>query len=99
MICYPNQCCFLCVLKVYWKTILEDMNISFSVPPECILREDPTHPGGHWLPEAHTNPATNCLCLNGKRNPDDIALIWQDGGADKVPVKKMTFRELRSAVW
>ncbi|XP_022885617.1 probable acyl-activating enzyme 17, peroxisomal [Olea europaea var. sylvestris] len=85
--------------EVYWKTILEDMNISFSVPPECILREDPTHPGGHWLPGAHTNPAKNCLCLNGKRNPDDIALIWQDEGADKVPVKKMTFRELRSAVW
>ncbi|KAL2479106.1 putative acyl-activating enzyme 17 [Forsythia ovata] len=85
--------------EVYWKTILEEMNISFSVPPECILREDTTRPGGHWLPGAHTNPAKNCLCLNEMRTLDDIALMWQDEGDDEVPVKRMTFQELRSAVW
>ncbi|KAL0396144.1 UNVERIFIED_CONTAM: putative acyl-activating enzyme 17, peroxisomal [Sesamum calycinum] len=66
--------------EVYWKTLFDKMNISFSVPPVCILREDPTHPGGHWLPCATTNPANNCLSLNSERTLEDIAVIWRDEG-------------------
>ncbi|KAF3674160.1 hypothetical protein FXO37_06531 [Capsicum annuum] len=44
-------------LEMYWKIVFEEMNISFSVSPECILRETPLHPGGQWLPGARLNPA------------------------------------------
>ncbi|KAL0431003.1 UNVERIFIED_CONTAM: putative acyl-activating enzyme 17, peroxisomal [Sesamum radiatum] len=85
--------------EVYWKTLFDKMNISFSVPPACILREDPTHPGGHWLPCATTNPASNCLSLNSERTLEDIAVIWRDEGDDELPLNKMTLKELRKSVW
>ncbi|WMV57972.1 hypothetical protein MTR67_051357 [Solanum verrucosum] len=84
--------------EVFWKTILEEMNISFSVPPECILRESPSHPGGQWLPGARVNPAKNCLSLR-KRTLSDVAIIWRSEGNDEAPVEKMTCQELRESVW
>lgn len=75
------------------------MNICFSIPPECILHEDPTHPGGKWLPSATTNPANNCLSLSAQRTLEDIAVIWRDEGDDEVPVNNMTIKELRTLVW
>lgn len=75
------------------------MGVCFSTPPECILREDPTQPGGNWLPSATTNPAHNCLTLSGQRTLDDIAVIWRDEGDDELPVNKMTIKELRASVW
>lgn len=75
------------------------MNISFSVPPQCIVREDPDYPGGHWLPCAQTNPAKNCLSVKDENDKDDIALVWRDEGADEESLNKMTFEELRAAVW
>ncbi|CAN4115455.1 unnamed protein product [Withania somnifera] len=84
--------------EVFWKTILEEMNISFSVPPECILRESPAHPGGQWLPGARVNPAKNCLSLKN-RTLSDVAIVWQSGGNDEAPVEKMTLQELRESVW
>lgn len=84
--------------EVFWKTILEEMNISFSVPPECILRVSPSHQGGQWLPGARTNPAKNCLSLR-KRTLSDVAIIWQSEGNDEAPVEKMTWQELRESVW
>lgn len=84
--------------EVFWKTILEEMNISFSVPPECILRESPSHPGGQWLPGARVNPAKNCLSLR-KRTLSDVAVVWQSEGNDEAPVEKMTLQELRESVW
>ncbi|KAK4726763.1 hypothetical protein R3W88_031680 [Solanum pinnatisectum] len=84
--------------EVFWKTILEEMNISFSVPPECILRESPSHPGGQWLPGARVNPAKNCLSLR-KRTLSDVAIIWRSEGSDEAPVEKMTCQELRESVW
>ncbi|KAI3463848.1 hypothetical protein Pfo_020511 [Paulownia fortunei] len=85
--------------EVYWKTLFGKMNLSFSVPPVCILREDPSHLGGHWLPCATTNPANNCLSLSAQRTLEDIAVIWRDEGDDEVPVNKMTLKELRTSVW
>lgn len=84
--------------EVFWKTILEEMNISFSVPPECILRESPSHPGGQWLPGARVNPAKNCLSLR-KRTLSDVAIIWRSEGNDEALVEKMTCQELRESVW
>ncbi|KAK6773613.1 hypothetical protein RDI58_028851 [Solanum bulbocastanum] len=84
--------------EVFWKAILEEMNISFSVPPECILRESPSHPGGQWLPGARVNPAKNCLSLR-KSTLSDVAIIWQTEGNDEAPVEKMTCQELRESVW
>ncbi|KAM3380901.1 putative acyl-activating enzyme 17, peroxisomal isoform X1 [Capsicum galapagoense] len=86
-------------LEMYWKIVFEEMNISFSVSPECILRETPLHPGGQWLPGARLNPAKNCLMLNAKRSLSDIVLITRDEGDDEAPVTKLTLQELRSAVW
>lgn len=84
---------------MYWKIIFEEMNISFSVSPECILHETPLHPGGQWLPGARLNPAKNCLRLNAKRSLSDIVVITRDEGDDEAPVTKLTLEELRSAVW
>ncbi|XP_009762075.1 hexanoyl-CoA synthase isoform X1 [Nicotiana sylvestris] len=86
-------------LEFYWKIILEEMNISFSVSPECILRETPLHPGGQWLPGARFNPAENCLSLIGNRSLSDVVVITRDDGDDEAPVTKLTLEELRSAVW
>lgn len=93
------------LLQVFWKTILDEMNISFSVPPKRILLDDLSeksqllHPGGQWLPGAYVNPARNCISLNNKRSLNDIAVVWRDEGNDEMPVNKMTFEELRSEVW
>lgn len=86
-------------LEVFWKTVLEEMNVSFSVPPQCILRETPTQPGGHWLPGAYLNPAKNCLMSNGKRSLNDMVIIYRNEGEDESPVKRLTLKELRYAVW
>ena len=83
----------------YWETVLDEMSVSFSLPPQCILRENPSHPGGQWLPGAHLNPAKNCLSLNGKRTLDDGMVMWRDEGDDKLPVRKMTLKELCTEVW
>ncbi|KAI8528734.1 hypothetical protein RHMOL_Rhmol12G0170300 [Rhododendron molle] len=85
--------------EAYWRSILDEMSVSFSVPPQCILREESSHPGGQWLPGAHLNPARNCLSLNGNRTLDDVMIVWRDEGEDKLPLKKMTLDELRTEVW
>ncbi|KAB1218865.1 putative acyl-activating enzyme 17, peroxisomal [Morella rubra] len=90
---------------VYWKAVLDEMSISFSVPPQCILRESPhveshsPYPSGHWLPGAIFNTAKNCLSLNRKRSLDDVVVIWRDEGDENLPVCRMTLRELRADVW
>ncbi|XP_004236096.1 hexanoyl-CoA synthase isoform X4 [Solanum lycopersicum] len=86
-------------LEMYWKIVFEEMDIFFSVSPECILHETPLHPGGQWLPGARLNPAKNCLRLNAKRSLSDIVVITRDEGDDEAPVTKLTLEELRSAVW
>ncbi|KAJ9560170.1 hypothetical protein OSB04_005330 [Centaurea solstitialis] len=92
-------------LEVFWKTILEEMGVSFSRPPQRILVDEPSeksqllHPGGQWLPGAYVNPARNCLSLSSKRSLSDIAVIWRDEGNDEMPVNKMTVEKLRSEVW
>ncbi|KAK4844856.1 hypothetical protein QYF36_025159 [Acer negundo] len=89
--------------EVYWKTVLDEMSISFSEPPECILRKNPhgegSNPGGQWLPGGSVNPAKNCLSMNSKRGLDDIVIRWRDEGDDDVPVNRMTLKELRKEVW
>lgn len=91
--------------QVYWKTILDEMSISFSVPPQCILSENTSrdsslaNPGGQWLPGAYVNPAKTCLTLNCKRTLDDVVIRWRDEGNDDMPVSSLTLEELRSEVW
>lgn len=91
--------------EVYWKTALDEMNISFSKQPECILRDNPgedgssSYPSGQWLPGALINPAQNCLNLNGKRNLNDTVIIWRDELQDDLPLQRMTLEELRQEVW
>lgn len=91
--------------EVYWKTVLNEMNISFSKQPECILRDNlgedgsSSYPSGQWLPGASINPAQNCLNLNGKRNLNDTVIIWRDELQDDLPLQKMTLEELRREVW
>ncbi|XP_022973202.1 probable acyl-activating enzyme 17, peroxisomal [Cucurbita maxima] len=91
--------------EVYWKAVLDDMQITFSKPPKCILQmnDSPDYqspwPGGQWLPGAVFNPAKDCLSLNENRSLDDAALIWRDEGCDNMPVKRLTLRELRTEAW
>lgn len=85
--------------------MLDEMNISFSTQPECILRDNPgedgssSYPSGQWLPGASINPAQNCLNLNGKRNLNDTVIIWRDELQDGLPLQRMTLEELRQEVW
>ncbi|GMY15417.1 probable acyl-activating enzyme 17, peroxisomal [Fagus crenata] len=89
----------------YWKTVLDEMSISFAVPPQCIIRESligeshSSYLGGQWLPGAFVNPAKNCLSLNSKRSLDDVMVIWRDEGDDVLPLNRMTLREFRAEVW
>lgn len=85
--------------EVYWKCILEEMGVSFTKPPHCILYENASYPDGQWLPGCFLNPAEICLSLNAKRNLDSIAVLWRNEGEDNMPVKKMTLQELRREVW
>ncbi|XP_017973745.1 PREDICTED: probable acyl-activating enzyme 17, peroxisomal [Theobroma cacao] len=91
--------------EVYWKTVLDEMCVNFSVPPDCILHESTSeesrilNPGGKWLPGAFVNPAKNCLIVNSKRGLDDIVIRWRDEGDDDLPVKSMTLKELQLEVW
>uniref|UniRef100_A0A1D1XQL0 4-coumarate--CoA ligase n=1 Tax=Anthurium amnicola TaxID=1678845 RepID=A0A1D1XQL0_9ARAE len=84
--------------EVYWNMVLEEMRISFSVRPTCILQEHSSYPGGQWLPGAVLNAAGNCLTLNDKRGLDDVVIIWRDEGYDDLPVNRMTLKELRGEV-
>lgn len=93
------------VCQVYWRTVLNEMHITFSKPPKCILQmngspesQSPS-PGGQWLPGAVFNPAKDCLSLNENRSLDDVAIIWRDEGCDNLPVKRLTVGELRTEVW
>jgi hypothetical protein len=85
--------------------VLDEMNISFSKPPECILRDNPnedgssSYPSGQWLPGASINPAQNCLNLNGTRSLNDTVIIWRDELQDDLPLQRMTLEELRQEVW
>ncbi|KAK4546485.1 hypothetical protein RGQ29_032885 [Quercus rubra] len=79
--------------EVYWKTVLDEMSISFS------WESNSSEPVGQWLPGAFLNPAENCLSLNSKRSLEDIAVIWRDEGDDILPVNRMTVREFRTEVW
>ncbi|KAK9116438.1 hypothetical protein Sjap_015385 [Stephania japonica] len=91
--------------EVYWKMVLDEMDISFSVPPSCVLREGSspdgclTYPGGQWLPGAYLNSARNCLSVSSKRNKDDIMVIWRNEGDENLPLNHMTLTELRNEVW
>ncbi|KHN45999.1 Putative acyl-activating enzyme 17, peroxisomal [Glycine soja] len=91
--------------EIYWKCVLDEMSISFSKPPECILRDSPSgesplsHPSGQWLPGASINPAQNCLNVNGKRSLNDTVIIWRDEQLDDLPLQRMTLEELRDEVW
>lgn len=82
----------------YWKLVLNELKISFHVPPVTIFREHISYPGGQWLPEAVLNSAENCFCWNGRRDKDDIAVIWRDEGCDNLPLKHMTFKELHEQI-
>ncbi|KAJ6794858.1 putative acyl-activating enzyme 17, peroxisomal [Iris pallida] len=84
--------------EAYWKMVFEEMCISFSVPPSCILREDSSFPGGQWLPGAYMNSAGNCLSLSDKRGPDSVVVVWRDEGSDSLPVNQMTLKELKEQV-
>ncbi|CAN6448684.1 unnamed protein product [Victoria cruziana] len=86
--------------EVYWKMVFDELNISFSVPPTCILGNCESHdgglfsPGGRWLPGAMINAAENCFTPNGRRNLHDTAIVWRDEGSDNLPLSRVTFKEL-----
>lgn len=81
------------------------MNVSFSAPPSCILREYSTeedrllYPGGQWLPGVVMNSAGNCLSLNAKKSLDDVMVMWRNEGNDDLPLNCMTLKELHTEVW
>ncbi|KAG5032317.1 hypothetical protein JHK82_015893 [Glycine max] len=91
--------------EIYWKCVLNEMSISFSKPPECILHDRPpgegplSHPSGKWLPRASINPAHNCLNVNSERCLNDIVIIWHEEQHDDLPLKRMILEELRENVW
>lgn len=98
--------CHHCTLfQVYWRTVLDELDVSFSVPPKRILQEissgesQSTHPGDRWLPDASINPAKNCLTVNSRRSLSATVIIWREELHDDQPLHKMTLKELREEVW
>lgn len=85
--------------QAYWKMVFEEMGITFSVQPSCILRENDAYPGGEWLPGAVLNAAANCLTAKPGRSSDDVAIVWRDEGKDSEPLNFVTLEELRKKVW
>ncbi|WCJ22031.1 acyl-activating enzyme 17 [Euphorbia peplus] len=91
--------------EVYWRTVLDELSISFSVPPRSVVLENlpgeslEMNPGGQWLPGAYVNPAKNCLSLNCKRSLEDKMIIWCDEGNADLPINSMTLEQLRTEVW
>ncbi|KAM6593733.1 hypothetical protein CsatA_001436 [Cannabis sativa] len=89
--------------EVYWRTVLMDeMKISFSKDPECILRRDDdiNNPGGsEWLPGGYLNSAKNCLNVNSNKKLNDTMIVWRDEGNDDLPLNKLTLDQLRKRVW
>ncbi|KAF4398802.1 hypothetical protein G4B88_028165 [Cannabis sativa] len=85
--------------EVYWRTLLMDeMKISFSKDPECILRRDDdiNNPGGsEWLPGGYLNSAKNCLNVNSNKKLNDTMIVWRDEGNDDLPLNKLTLDQLR----
>uniref|UniRef100_A0A0E0M0Q0 4-coumarate--CoA ligase n=1 Tax=Oryza punctata TaxID=4537 RepID=A0A0E0M0Q0_ORYPU len=84
--------------EAYWKMVFEEMGITFSVEPSCILRENDAYPGGEWLPGAVLNAAANCLIAKPGRNSDDVAIVWRDEGKDSEPLNFVALEELRKKV-
>lgn len=87
---------------MFWRSVIEELDLSFSAPPQFILTEDSSgkyHPNVQWLPGSVMNPAENCLSLNSKRGLDDDVIIWRDEGEENLPLKRMNLKELRHEVW
>ncbi|XP_011623292.1 probable acyl-activating enzyme 17, peroxisomal isoform X2 [Amborella trichopoda] len=89
--------------EAYWRMMLDELNISFSVPPSCILSSDELDknelscPGGRWLHGAMLNSAKNCLLPKG-RSMEDTSIIWRDEGYDELPLNYVTYRDLNAKV-
>ncbi|VAI32104.1 unnamed protein product [Triticum turgidum subsp. durum] len=84
--------------EAYWKMVFEEMGITFSVAPSCILRDSDAYPGGEWLPGAVLNAAANCLTAKPGRTPSNVAIVWRDEGKDSEPLNFVTVEELRKKV-
>ncbi|KAM3275137.1 hypothetical protein ACQJBY_043858 [Aegilops geniculata] len=84
--------------EAYWKMVFEEMGITFSVAPSCILRDSDAYPGGEWLPGAVLNAAANCLTAKPGRTSSDVAIVWRDEGKDSEPLNFVTVEELRKKV-
>lgn len=89
--------------EVYWKCVLEELDISFHREPRCILdmnylEDNVQNPGGEWLPGALLNSADCCLKSHQGRKDGDIALLWRDEGMDDSPLNTMTYGKLRAEV-
>ncbi|VAI17803.1 unnamed protein product [Triticum turgidum subsp. durum] len=84
--------------EAYWKMVFEEMAITFSVEPCCILRDSDAYPGGEWLPGAVLNAAANCLTAKPGRTSSDVAIVWRDEGKDSEPLNFVTVEELRTKV-
>ncbi|KAG8049699.1 hypothetical protein GUJ93_ZPchr0009g1247 [Zizania palustris] len=84
--------------EAYWKMVFEEMGITFSVEPSCILKDNDAYPGGEWLPGAVLNAAANCLSAKPGRNSYDAAIVWRDEGKDSEPLNFVTLEELRKKV-
>ena len=90
---------FVFQVQAYWKMVFEEMAITFSVEPSCILRDSDAYPGGEWLPGAVLNAAANCLTAKPGRTSSDVAIVWRDEGKDSEPLNFVTVEELRKKVW
>ncbi|KAL3616361.1 putative CoA ligase ccl12 [Castilleja foliolosa] len=87
--------------EIYWKLILNELSIKFTVPPKCILdTSDKYNRTGTWLPGAVLNIADCCLQPSDylKKNDDGLAIVWRDEGDDDRDVERMTLKELREQV-
>lgn len=79
--------------EVFWSAIIKALGITFSVPPERILHEEPNPDNCVWLPGARLNIA-DCALRCPLAVADAPAVLWAEEQAPK-QVQHMTLEVLR----
>ncbi|EFJ20216.1 hypothetical protein SELMODRAFT_109501 [Selaginella moellendorffii] len=86
---------------VYWRIVLQELEIPFVEQPSRILDMERNEidgepcPGGQWLCEATLNAAECCFQESRCRKAFNTAILWRDEGND-TGLNSLTLSELRS---
>jgi acetyl-CoA synthetase len=78
----------------FWKK--QAQNISWYETPTQINTSNFTTPKIEWFKDGKLNITTNCVDIHAKKNPERIAIIWENNNLTKT--KKITYKQLQTHV-